>query len=73
MKARGAVVVGANAGFVGFISDVSYSSVNFHDPHPSFNIVGIDNVSFATPEPSTVLLLGTGLAGLAAYRRRREA
>jgi len=31
---------------------------------------GIDNVSF-TPEPGTGMLLGAGLLGLSAWRRRR--
>jgi len=46
---------------------------------PSFNGWEKDNSgskvktdTFPTPEPGTLLLLGTGLAGLAFYRRRRK-
>jgi hypothetical protein len=43
------------------------------DPLNNDHSTGIDNLSFTTvPIPSTILLLGSGLAGLAAARRRRS-
>ena len=42
-------------------------------PSPSPHGAALDNVEVnAIPEPSTILLLGCGLAGLAALRRRRD-
>jgi PEP-CTERM motif len=45
-------------------------SFNFRDD-PGF--LKLDSVSVTVPEPSTLALFGAGLAGLAAFRRRRKA
>ncbi len=52
------------SGFIGFISDTTFTRVDFKDPSVSFAAVGLDNVSFSqtiaseqttVPEPSAVL------------------
>jgi hypothetical protein len=56
-------------GFLGFISSNAFSTVTLFDPvqdDPVNNVFrlgetfGLDNVSFAVPEPTTLLLLGMG-------------
>ncbi len=44
------------------------------DPSPTQTPDGLlwDNLSFVVPEPSTALLLASGLAALAVERRRRS-
>jgi hypothetical protein len=49
-------------------SGVGTLSFNFRDD-PGF--IFLDAVSFAAPEPGSLALIGLGLAGLAAVRRRR--
>ena len=59
--------------FIGFITDAGTITSLTLTPTTSFGVVGIDNVAYApVPEPSTILLLGSGLAGLGFFRRRRK-
>ena len=56
--------------FVGFSSDIPFSSITIIDPG---NSVMIDNFAYSpTPEPATMLLLGTGLAALAGARKLKK-
>lgn len=59
--------------FVGFSSDTPFSSMTIFDPSQT---VMIDNFAYSssapTPEPATMLLLGTGLAALAGARKLKK-
>lgn len=71
--------------FFGFTSDTPISSIDFYLPAGSLGVTPlIDNFAYSlansggtgpsdpsdTPEPSTLLLISTGLIGLAAMRKR---
>jgi hypothetical protein len=59
-------------GFVGFSSDIPFSSITIIDPsYPTL----IDNFAYKTfpnPEPASMLLLGTGFAALAGARKLKK-
>jgi hypothetical protein len=66
-------------GFFGFTSDVPIASIRFTPTGaPTAGIPLMDNASFGqalggtpVPEPATLVLLGTGILGIVARRRKR--
>jgi hypothetical protein len=67
-----------NGGFWGFVSDTPFTSSLLFLSSGGSDGFGIDNVVYTTatapvPEPATMLLMGTGIAGLIAARRRKKA
>ena len=63
--------------FYGFTSTVAFTDVRFEDdglPAGWTETYNMDNLSYAwVPEPSTYMLIGAGLLGMAFWRRRKSA
>jgi len=64
--------LGGSNGFYGLISDTQFSNIAFRCAGNCGDAYSIDNFSSASvPEPTSLLLLGIGLAGLGFARKRR--
>lgn len=74
-------ILGGSVLYFGFYDlENTYTSITFTNTNAGTDYFGFDdftigtleNINSTVPEPATLLLLGAGFAGLAAFRRRRK-
>ena len=73
LKLGKGVVSGADSSFIfENVSNLNFAVVDLDAFGDSVDMYAISHVTAPVPEPSTLLLLGGGLVGLAFYRRKRK-
>lgn len=71
----GGITASYSGGFWGFVADEAFEIVALDELNPSVGVESfdMDNMVYSpVPEPSAMLLLGSGLVGLAGFRRFRK-